>query len=88
MAGIGKALELLQVPDHPGPERIQMDVADQLQQIGVFLTGNGPVAVLEEIAVSPVSAVEAHHIAGEEPRHHGRDGNTPCSQEKMNVVRE
>ena len=70
------------------PERIEMDVAHQLQKVRVFLTENGLVAVLEEIAVSPVSAIEAHHVAREQPRHHGGERSSSCSQKKVNMVGE
>jgi hypothetical protein len=65
-----------------------MDVAHQLQQVRVFLTEDGFVAVLKQIAVASVSAIEAHHVAREQPRHHGSERSSSCSQKKVNMVGE
>ena len=45
-------------------------VAHQLLEIWVFLTKNGFVAVLKQVPVTPMAAIEAYGITGEQPAHH------------------
>ncbi len=49
-----------------------MDVTDQFQQVSIFLAQNGFVAVLEQVAVPPVSQVKGNRIAGQKPEHYFR----------------
>jgi hypothetical protein len=54
--------------------RIQVDVPDEFQQIGVFLTDNGFKTVLEEVAAPVMTKVEFDGIPGQEALHHfGQD---------------
>ena len=46
-----------------------MDITYQLQKISIFLTNNGFVAVLEEVAASLMAFVEGDGIAGHEATH-------------------
>jgi len=49
---------------HAGPQGIQVNISDQLQQIRFFLTDNGLVPILEEVTGSLVVAIERDGIAG------------------------
>jgi len=50
-------------------EGIEVEVADELEQVGFLLTQDGLVPVLKEIAVAPVAPVEIGRISGEESPH-------------------
>ena len=44
-----------------------MDVSDQLQQIGVFFTDDGFIAILKQMPHPSVAVVKGHGITGHEP---------------------
>jgi hypothetical protein len=50
------------------------------------LANDGFVAVLEKMAVASVPALEADHIAGQQPSHHRSDGNHAGAHKKVGVV--
>jgi hypothetical protein len=60
---------LFQRPPQSCPYRIQMDIADQLQQIGFFVADDRLVTVLEEVAGPMMNPVEGHRIAGQQSSH-------------------
>jgi hypothetical protein len=64
-----------------------MDVAHQLQQIGILLAEDGFITVLEKMPAAPVAPVEAHHIPGEQPLHDSRYRHIPGPQQQMEMVR-
>ena len=64
MAGPGIFVELLEILYQAGSQWIQMDVTNELQEVGVFLAHNGFVPVLEEVACAFVSFVEGHGVSG------------------------
>jgi hypothetical protein len=64
-----------------------MDVAHQLQQIGILLAEDGFITVLEKMPAAPVSPVEAHRIPGEQPLHDSRYRHIPGPQQKVEMVR-
>ena len=64
-----------------------MDVAHQLQQIGILLAENGFITVLEKMPATPVPPVEAHRIPGEQPLHDSRYRHIPGPQQQVEMVR-
>jgi hypothetical protein len=46
-----------------------MEIADQFQEIGFLLHKDGLVAVLKEVAASPIPAIEGAGITGQDPAH-------------------
>jgi hypothetical protein len=63
-----------------------MNIANQLQKVRFFLAENGFVAVLKELPVPPVPAVEGDGMAGEKPAHHGCHGWSAGAQKKADMV--
>jgi hypothetical protein len=49
---------------------IQVEVAHEFEQIGLLLTQDGLVPVLEQITVAAVAPVEFRGIPGEQSPHH------------------
>jgi len=54
-----------------------VDVAHQLQQIGILLAEDGFVSVLKEGAVAAMASIVGEGITGEEPPHEGGKGQEP-----------
>jgi hypothetical protein len=46
------------------PERIQVNVSHQLQQIGIFLAQDGFITILEEMPMPPITMIEKNGISG------------------------
>jgi len=55
----------LKIADNSRPYRIEMNVAHQLQEIGVFVADNGLVAVLKKMSGSLVAQIENHGVTGQ-----------------------
>jgi len=53
--------QLVKVFDKPCTKGIEVDVADKLQKVWIFLTQNGFIPVLKEFSVQPVSMIEPDH---------------------------
>ena len=51
-------------------KRVKVDVAHQLLEVWIFLTENRFVAVLKQVPVPPMAAIEAYGITGEQPAHY------------------
>ena len=84
----GVALQLPQLANEAPAERVEMDVAHQLQQVGVLLDDDGSVPVLEEAAHPLVPAIEGSGVAGEQGSHAPGQGAGPRPHHKVGVVRE
>lgn len=65
-----------------------MNVTDQLEEIGIFLAQDRLVPILEEMPMSPVTAVVGDSVAREKPPHHSGDGGPARPKQEMNVIRE
>jgi hypothetical protein len=69
MAAIGEGCKIFNGLHNPRPKRVQMDVTNKFLAIGIFLTNDGFVAVLEKLAVPLVHPVKMDRIAGEQTGH-------------------
>lgn len=65
-----------------------MDVANELLEIGIFLTNNGFVSILKQIPVSSVTMIEADDVSGQQPSHHRRQRHRAGPEEQVGMVRE
>src|SRR6266542_6275998 len=63
-----------------------MNVADQLQQIGVFLAENSFISALKQMTALLVSAVEVLGIGLLEPLHVFGKGRLGTLEQQMNVI--
>jgi hypothetical protein len=63
-----------------------MDVAGELQQVGVVLADDGFVAVLKEMPVAGMAAIEVDYITGEELAHAGGERLLDCPHQEMEMV--
>jgi hypothetical protein len=69
MAAPSGGIKFFRGVDDPGTERIEMDTANQLHEVGILLPDNGGVAVLEEMTSPAMPSVVARGIAGQEAAH-------------------
>jgi hypothetical protein len=69
-----------------GPQRIEVDVTDQLQEVGVLLADDGLIAILEEMARPVVSQVEINGVPGKEPAHERPETGHAWPEQKVNVI--
>src|SRR3989339_866049 len=86
MSGPGIDVERGKIRHLPDPQRIEMDVADQFEEIGVLLADDRFVTVLEEVARALVAEVEIDGIAGQEPAHEEGQTGPARTEQQMNVV--
>ena len=63
-----------------------MDITDQLQEIGLVFANDRFVAILKEMPISPVAAVEGDGIAGHETSHGPAQMNIFASEQEMKMV--
>ena len=77
-----------QIRDEPRPQRIEVDVAHQLAEVGVLLHDDGLVAVLEEVADALMATVVREGVAREHPAHESRQPLGPTPEQQVGVVRE
>jgi hypothetical protein len=75
--------------DEPRRHRISLHVADDGDQVPVFLDRKGLVAILPNAADRPVSAVMAPDVCGQQPMHPASEVSlAPWPNDEMNVVRQ
>ena len=65
----GISIQGTNILEHAGPDRIEVNVSGQLQQIRVLLTNDRFVSILKQMPVAPVPQVEIDDISGEKAPH-------------------
>ena len=68
------------------PQRIQVTVANHLQEGAGFLAQNQFAVVLEKVTVSPMTPVVPDGMARQQSAQHRGNGNRAGSQQKMKMV--
>ncbi len=63
-----------------------MNIAGQLEEIGIVLTENGFVSVLKKVTVSLMPAVIVDHISCQQFPHADGEWLGPCSEQEMKVI--
>jgi hypothetical protein len=86
VASIREAVQGLQVANEFGPEGIEVDVTNHLQEIGVFLAEDRLIPVLKEGTESSMTPVVSDGVAGQEPSHEGRKRNRASPQQKVDMI--
>jgi hypothetical protein len=65
-----------------------MEIAHQLQQVGILLAQDGFITVLEKMAAPSVATVEAHRVSSEQAPHDNRYRYIPGSEQQVEMVRQ
>jgi len=84
----GVPVERREGGDHAGAERVQVEVADEFEQVPVLLHHDRFVAVLEEVAGPLVPAVERASVPGEQGPQIPAQRAGAGPDEKVGVIRE
>ncbi len=88
MPGPGVPVQRAERGNHLCPERVQVQVPDEFEEVGFLLHHDGLVAVLEEVADPLVPPVEGARIAGEQRTHAARKRPLPRPGEEVGVIGE
>ena len=86
VAGPGVFVQFLEVADQAGSQRVEVDVAHQLQKIRIFFADHGFVSVLKKVAAALVSFVKGNGIPGHEAAHDFAERGGTCAQKEMKMV--
>jgi len=86
--GPGIAVQRAEFRDHARTEGVQVEVAHQLQEVGLLLHHDGLVPVVEEVPDPVVPAIERACVARQEGPHTARKGPLARPDEEVRVVRE
>jgi hypothetical protein len=63
--------------ENPGTDRIQMDIAGQLQKVRIVFADDRFIPILKQMVRALVPSIEVDHIAREKPSHALGKGLTP-----------
>jgi hypothetical protein len=86
MAAPGIIIESFQVGNNFSAQRIEMDVADKFEKIGIFLANNGFVPILEKMTATLVPMVEIHGIACQKASHKDGKLRPVAAQKGVDVI--
>jgi hypothetical protein len=89
VTGVGiriEGIEGIEGIDRAGAERIEMNVTDKLEEVGLLLAEDGFVAILEEMAGSFVAFVERDGIARKKTPHHPGHWCPSGAEKKVGVI--
>jgi len=84
--GIRIPVQFSNIRDNAGPDRVQVNIANQFPKIGIFLADNGFVPILKKVAVTFVPAVEADRVSSKEPSHQPRKRYRTGAKKKMSML--
>jgi hypothetical protein len=66
------SVQRTEVLPQSGPQGIEVEITHQLEQVRFFLAQDGLVAILKEIPVAAVAAVERPRVSGQDAAHDRR----------------
>jgi hypothetical protein len=88
VAGPGVAVESAERGNDLRPDRVQVEVADEFQQVGLFLHHDGFIAVLESMPDPLVAAVEGPSVPRQKGAHAAGQGPRPGADQQMGMIGE
>ena len=86
VAAVAIAGKIINDGDDFGAQRIEMNIGDELFEVGVFLADDGFIAILKQLAVALLAMVELARVAAEQPPHQRGQPARTRAQQKMGVV--
>jgi cytochrome c biogenesis protein ResB len=86
MAAPRIVIEFRHVLDQACPQRIQVNIPYQFQEIWLFFADYGFVAILEKMPGTPVALVKGDSVAGKQPTHENGELNLPWTKQEMKMV--
>ena len=88
MTAVPESLQLLHRGNDAGAQGIEVDIADELQEIGFLLAKDGLVTVLEQVAGPFVAPVVPDSVGCQKATHHLCKRRLSRPEEEMKVVRD
>ena len=85
MTAIGVFIQFFDPRHNAGTDGVEVNIADKLLQVRIFLTDDGFVSILKKLAVAFVAAVKADSVSRKEPSHYRGKGSGSCSKEEMGM---
>ena len=86
MATVGVIIKLFEILNYFSAQGVEVNVAYQFQQIGVFLAQDGFIAILKQVAVAAVTAVVGYRITGQQATHHRGKRSFSGSQKEVRMI--
>lgn len=80
--------EFREVTYHPKAKRREMDISDQLPEIGLLLAHGGFIPAPEKGAPPAMAPVKSDHVSCEEPQHKGGQWHGASPQKQVDPVGE
>jgi len=81
------SVQFSNVRDNAGSNRVQVYIANQFPQIGIFLADNGFVPILKKVTMALVPAIETNRVSGKQSSHQSSNRLRPSAKQKVSVVR-
>ena len=82
---IGVFIQFFDSWHNTGTNGIEVNIANKLLQVCIFLTDDGFVSILKKLAVAFVATVKADSVSRKEPSHYRGKGRESCSKEEMGM---
>jgi hypothetical protein len=86
MAAVSISIQFFKRLDNSRSQRVEVNVARQLQEIDLFLAKNRLVAVLKQMPASMAAPVKASGITAQQAAHNGGDGNIAGFDQQVKMV--
>lgn len=81
MSAPGISVEGIHVLNDSGPQRVQVDIPQQFQQIGIPVADDGFIAILKQVADPVVAQVKGNGITSQQAAHKmGKCGGSRLNQ--------
>jgi len=88
MPTIGTLGYPLHIGHEPRPQRLQMQVAHQCEQVARFVTDQRFIAILQHMSAAPRAAINRPGMARQQRAHTLGQGLTSCADQQMKVIRQ
>ena len=88
MSAPGVFVEFVEVLNQFGPERVEVNIANQFEEVWVLFADDGLVSVLEEMACPFVAFIKGDGVSGHAFAHNLAEGGRAGAQEKVKMVRD
>ena len=88
MAGPGIAVERGEIGQHLRPEGIQVEVANEFEEVRLLLHHDGLVPILKEMADAVMAAIEGAGVAREERAHTPGERPGAGADQEVRLIRE
>jgi len=83
-----KILEFFHPRHNSGTDGVEVNIAYEFLQVGVFLADDGFVSILKKLATALIAAVKADGVTRKQSSHERGKVGEPCAKKNMGVIGE